>query len=58
MMGGPIDTREGPTSVNDLAKDHLMSWFERNMIYSVRSAIRVTFAAFTQGFSSTQVLSP
>ncbi len=35
MMGGPIDTREGPTSVNDLAKDHLMSWFERNMIYSV-----------------------
>jgi poly(3-hydroxybutyrate) depolymerase len=35
MMGGPIDTRKGPTSVNDLAKDHSMSWFERNMIYSV-----------------------
>jgi poly(3-hydroxybutyrate) depolymerase len=35
MMGGPIDTREGPTSVNDLAKDHPISWFERNMVYSV-----------------------
>ncbi|HEY1057820.1 MAG TPA: polyhydroxyalkanoate depolymerase [Limnobacter sp.] len=35
MMGGPIDTRESPTSVNDLATKKPYSWFENNVIYSV-----------------------
>ena len=35
MMGGPIDTREAPTSVNDVAIDHRLSWFEHNVIATV-----------------------
>jgi poly(3-hydroxybutyrate) depolymerase len=35
MMGGPIDTRKSPTSVNDLAIRKPLSWFETHMIYTV-----------------------
>lgn len=35
MMGGPIDTRASPTSVNDLAMDKPLSWFRNNVIASV-----------------------
>lgn len=35
MMGGPIDTREAPTSVNDLAVQRPLSWFENNVITTV-----------------------
>ncbi|MCB2065298.1 MAG: polyhydroxyalkanoate depolymerase [Erythrobacter sp.] len=35
MMGGPIDTRASPTSVNDLAMDKPLSWFENNVIATV-----------------------
>lgn len=35
MMGGPIDTRECPTAVNNLATKNSFKWFERNMIYTV-----------------------
>jgi poly(3-hydroxybutyrate) depolymerase len=35
MMGGPIDTREAPTSVNDLATDRPLSWFENPVIATV-----------------------
>lgn len=35
MMGGPIDTREGPTSVNEMAVARPHSWFEQNVIASV-----------------------
>lgn len=35
MMGGPIDTRESPTEVNNLATKKPYSWFENNVIYSV-----------------------
>ena len=35
MMGGPIDTRESPTSVNNLATRKPMSWFENNVIHTV-----------------------
>jgi len=35
MMGGPIDTRESPTSVNDVAMDQPISWFEHNVIATV-----------------------
>ncbi|WP_454797385.1 polyhydroxyalkanoate depolymerase [Novosphingobium lindaniclasticum] len=35
LMGGPIDTRESPTSVNELATEHPFMWFEDNMIHTV-----------------------
>ncbi|RKF22542.1 polyhydroxyalkanoate depolymerase [Altericroceibacterium spongiae] len=35
MMGGPIDTRASPTSVNDLAMERPLSWFRNNVIASV-----------------------
>ena len=35
MMGGPIDTRESPTSVNNLATRQPLSWFENNVIHAV-----------------------
>ena len=35
MMGGPIDTREAPTSVNDVAMKQPFSWFENNVIATV-----------------------
>jgi poly(3-hydroxybutyrate) depolymerase len=35
MMGGPIDPRESPTAVNDLAMEKPFSWFENTVIYGV-----------------------
>lgn len=35
MMGGPIDARRSPTSVNSLANEHSYGWFENNVIYTV-----------------------
>ena len=35
MMGGPIDTRESPTQVNNLATRNPLSWFENNVIHNV-----------------------
>lgn len=35
MMGGPVDTREAPTSVNDLAMQRPLSWFEHSVITTV-----------------------
>lgn len=35
MMGGPIDTREAPTSVNDVAMQRPLSWFEHTVIARV-----------------------
>jgi poly(3-hydroxybutyrate) depolymerase len=35
MMGGPIDARNSPTAVNNLATDKSIEWFENNVIYSV-----------------------
>ena len=35
MMGGPIDTRKSPTSVNNLATEKPLSWFENHVIYTV-----------------------
>ena len=37
MMGGPIDARKSPTSVNNLAVNKPFSWFENNVIYKVPS---------------------
>ena len=35
MMGGPIDARKSPTSVNNLAVHKSFEWFENNVIYRV-----------------------
>jgi poly(3-hydroxybutyrate) depolymerase len=35
MMGGPIDPRRSPTSVNNLATTQPLSWFESNVIHAV-----------------------
>lgn len=35
MMGGPIDTRRSPTSVNAFAKKKTYGWFEQNVIQRV-----------------------
>jgi len=35
MMGGPIDARKSPTSVNNLATTKPYEWFENNVIYRV-----------------------
>ena len=35
MMGGPIDARKSPTSVNNLATNKSPSWFENNVIHRV-----------------------
>jgi poly(3-hydroxybutyrate) depolymerase len=35
MMGGPIDTRRSPTTVNDFAKNRPLSWFEAKVIQRV-----------------------
>ena len=35
LIRGPIDTREGPTAVNDFAKKHSLEWFRRNVIHAV-----------------------
>src|SRR5690606_4339136 len=35
MMGGPVDTRASPTSVNDVAMNRPLSWFRSNVIATV-----------------------
>jgi poly(3-hydroxybutyrate) depolymerase len=35
MMGGPIDTREAPTSVNHMAVERSLGWFENTLIAAV-----------------------
>lgn len=35
MMGGPVDTREAPTSVNDVAAARPLSWFRQNVLATV-----------------------
>ena len=35
LMGGPIDARKSPTSVNNLATNKSFEWFENNVIYRV-----------------------
>ncbi|MBP7241617.1 polyhydroxyalkanoate depolymerase [Amaricoccus sp.] len=35
LMAGPIDTRESPTSVNDLANEKTLDWFRSNVIARV-----------------------
>ncbi|MCJ8156957.1 polyhydroxyalkanoate depolymerase [Sphingomonas sp. LaA6.9] len=58
MMGGPIDTREAPTAVNNLSTERPHSWFEQNVIATVPmhypGAGRAVYPGFLQlaGFMS------
>jgi poly(3-hydroxybutyrate) depolymerase len=58
MMGGPIDTRCSPTTVNDLAMERPIAWFRQNVIATVpmhyRGAGRRVYPGFLQlaGFMS------
>lgn len=58
MMGGPIDTRESPTTVNDLAMERPIEWFRQNVIATVpiqyRGSGRRVYPGFLQlaGFMS------
>ena len=38
MMGGPIDTRQSPTTVNDLAMERPIEWFRQTVIATVPMA--------------------
>ena len=35
LMAGPVDVRESPTAVNELANEKPLDWFERNVISTV-----------------------
>jgi polyhydroxyalkanoate depolymerase len=35
LLGGPVDVRESPTVVNELANAHDYKWFEDNLIHTV-----------------------
>ncbi|OBX18133.1 esterase [Erythrobacter sp. QSSC1-22B] len=52
MMGGPIDTRCSPTSVNDMAMDRPIEWFRQTVIVTVpmqhRGAGRRVYPGFLQ----------
>jgi poly(3-hydroxybutyrate) depolymerase len=52
MMGGPIDTREAPTAVNELAEERPLSWFSQNVVatvpFSYPGAGRKVYPGFMQ----------
>ncbi len=58
LMGGPVDTRENPTEVNNFAKQHELEWFERHVISHVplphAGVMRRVYPGFMQlaGFMS------
>ncbi len=58
LMGGPVDTREAPTSVNTLATERPHAWFQQNVIATVPAnypgAGRQVYPGFLQlaGFMS------
>nr|WP_275588738.1 polyhydroxyalkanoate depolymerase [Croceicoccus hydrothermalis] len=58
MMGGPIDTREGVTEVNEMATKRPLAWFRQNLIATVPAqyagAGRKVYPGFLQlaGFMS------
>jgi len=63
MMGGPIDTRESPTTVNDVAMQRPISWFEHTVVATVPltypGAGRKVYPGFLQlaGFMSMNLTS-
>ncbi len=63
MMGGPIDTRQAPTSVDDIATERPYAWFENNVVATVPAihpgAGRKVYPGFLQlaGFLSMNLAS-
>lgn len=35
LMGGPVDARQSPTGVNNLAEKHSLNWFSSNLVHHV-----------------------
>ena len=50
MMGGPIDARKSPPSVNNLATNKTYDWFENNVIYRVPTNFPGSGRAVYPGF--------
>jgi poly(3-hydroxybutyrate) depolymerase len=50
LMGGPIDTRVNPTSVNKLATSRSLQWFERHVISTVPARYAGAFRRVYPGF--------
>ena len=50
LMAGPIDTRQNPTKVNELAKSRSIEWFEKNLIASVPWRFKGAFRRVYPGF--------
>ncbi|CAH2604720.1 Polyhydroxyalkanoate depolymerase [Rhodovastum atsumiense] len=50
LIGGPIDTRVGITSVNDFAKKHSIDWFRRHVIHRVPIGYPGSFRRVYPGF--------
>ena len=50
MMGGPIDARKSPTSVNNLATNKPYEWFVNNVIYRVPTNFPGSGRAVYPGF--------
>ncbi len=50
MMGGPIDTRCSPTTVNDLAMERPIEWFRHNVIATVPMQYRGSGRRVYPGF--------
>nr|WP_158745825.1 polyhydroxyalkanoate depolymerase [Acidisphaera sp. L21] len=52
LIGGPIDTREAPTEVNNFAKKHDLEWFKNNVIQMVpwgnAGFMRTVYPGFVQ----------
>jgi len=52
LMAGPVDTRQSPTTVNELARSKPIEWFEQNLIARVpwmhRGAGRRVYPGFVQ----------
>jgi len=52
LLGGPVDTRESPTVVNELATSNDFAWFEQNLIHTVpwryKGAGRKVYPGFIQ----------
>jgi poly(3-hydroxybutyrate) depolymerase len=52
LIGGPIDTREGMTAVNDFAGKHDLKWFEKTVVqrvpYGFKGFMRKVYPGFLQ----------
>ena len=61
LIGGPIDTRVSPTVPNDLATEHPLDWFEKNLLGTVPATYpgfgRLVYPGFMQlsGFISMNI---